>query len=247
MKKLSGLILAKLGSAWWYCVFTERSDTLNLSYYTLINKFHSNTDKDCDLLRERPALSTGRTPHDKQKCNCFDYSQNLIMSPRGPNAKMDLLTDWTTDRQLQSNSWLWQILRTIDNLARRTPTRDLQVTFRTPYLYDFITELYRQQAAMILNHENVNFRCIGRSEDQLRKYKRLKIVVVRQMTDHWALSIICYTNLGWQAWRVHRNAIFQLQRYNNKSAKKLKQSIYKKLKRTYVYVTWPRQELWTIT
>jgi hypothetical protein len=25
----------------------------------------ANTDKDCDLLQDRPVLSTGRTPHDK--------------------------------------------------------------------------------------------------------------------------------------------------------------------------------------
>jgi hypothetical protein len=39
------------------------------------------TDKDCDLLQDRPLLSTGRTSHGKQNRNCLDYSQNLVMSP----------------------------------------------------------------------------------------------------------------------------------------------------------------------
>jgi len=39
------------------------------------------TDKDCDLLHDRPVLSTGRTPHEKQNRNCLDYDQNPVMSP----------------------------------------------------------------------------------------------------------------------------------------------------------------------
>jgi hypothetical protein len=39
------------------------------------------TDKDCDLLQDRPVLSTGRIPHDKQNCNCLDNNINLVMSP----------------------------------------------------------------------------------------------------------------------------------------------------------------------
>jgi hypothetical protein len=31
------------------------------------------TDKDCDLLDDRPVLSTGRTTHEKQNGNCLDY------------------------------------------------------------------------------------------------------------------------------------------------------------------------------
>jgi hypothetical protein len=42
-----------------------------------------NTDKDCDLLHDRPVLSAGRTPNDEQSLNCLDYNQNLVMSPRG--------------------------------------------------------------------------------------------------------------------------------------------------------------------
>jgi len=45
------------------------------------------TDKDCDLSHDRPVLSTGRTPPDKQDRKCLDYNQNLIASPGGSYAK----------------------------------------------------------------------------------------------------------------------------------------------------------------
>jgi len=40
-------------------------------------------DKDFDLLHDRPVLSTGRTPNDKQNHNHLDYNQNLIIITRG--------------------------------------------------------------------------------------------------------------------------------------------------------------------
>jgi hypothetical protein len=45
------------------------------------------------------------------------------------------------------------------------------------YVYDFDTKLYRQQATVILHHENihVNFRNIDEGETQHRNYKRLKL------------------------------------------------------------------------
>jgi len=44
------------------------------------NVYIANTGKDCDLLCDRPVLSSGRMPHDKQNCKCLDYNQNLVMS-----------------------------------------------------------------------------------------------------------------------------------------------------------------------
>jgi len=49
------------------------------------------TNKDCDLLHNKPVLSTGRTPNEKQNRNWLDYSQNLVMSPRGAQSQ-----DWLT-------------------------------------------------------------------------------------------------------------------------------------------------------
>jgi hypothetical protein len=68
-----------------------------------------------------------------------------------------------------------RVLHTIDTLPRRTQTRDLHMAFKIPYLYDFVTKVCRQQATVILNHENVNIRNIGQGEAQHRKYKRLKL------------------------------------------------------------------------
>jgi hypothetical protein len=38
-----------------------------------------------------------------------------------------------------------------------------------------MTELCRQQAEVILNHDNENVRCIGQGEARHRKYKRLNL------------------------------------------------------------------------
>jgi hypothetical protein len=55
--------------------------------------YMANTEKDCDMLQDRPFLQSGRTPHDRQ---------NLVMNPRGVQCQ-DGLTDRPTVRQLQSN------------------------------------------------------------------------------------------------------------------------------------------------
>jgi hypothetical protein len=56
-----------------------------------------------------------------------------------------------------------KVLRTIGNLQRRTPVRELRVAFKIPHLCDFVTKLCRLQAALIQNHENVNVLHIGQS------------------------------------------------------------------------------------
>jgi hypothetical protein len=48
-----------------------------------------------------------------------------------------------------------KVLSTNGNLPKRTPTREVHVASKTPYLYGFITKLCRQQTAVILNHKNV--------------------------------------------------------------------------------------------
>jgi hypothetical protein len=54
-----------------------------------------------------------------------------------------------------------QVFRTIGNLPRRTPVRNLHMAFQLPYLYDYITKLCSQQSEVIQNHENANARDIG--------------------------------------------------------------------------------------
>jgi hypothetical protein len=59
-----------------------------------------------------------------------------------------------------------EALRTIGNLQRSTTTRDLHVAFKIPYLYDYGTKIGRQQAIVILNHEDVNICKNGQGEAQ---------------------------------------------------------------------------------
>jgi hypothetical protein len=55
-----------------------------------------------------------------------------------------------------------------------TPNRNFHMAFKILYLYDFFTQLCRDQEIVILNHENVNIRTIGQGEAHHRKYKRLE-------------------------------------------------------------------------
>jgi len=68
-----------------------------------------------------------------------------------------------------------EALRITGNAPRRTPTRDLYMAFKIPYFHDSLTKLCREQATIILNHENVNIRITGQGEARHKKYKRLKL------------------------------------------------------------------------
>jgi hypothetical protein len=68
-----------------------------------------------------------------------------------------------------------RVLRANSNLDRRTPVRDLHLAFKIPYVYDYITKLYRRQAEIILNHENPNVLAILEGEARHRKHNRLKL------------------------------------------------------------------------
>jgi hypothetical protein len=68
-----------------------------------------------------------------------------------------------------------KVLRTTANFPRCAPVRDLHTTFNFPHVYDYTTELCKQQAEVIQNHENDHVRGIGQGEARHRKYKRLKL------------------------------------------------------------------------
>jgi hypothetical protein len=68
-----------------------------------------------------------------------------------------------------------KVLRAIGNLDRRTSVHELQVAFKVPYVYDYITKLCRTQAEVILNHVNRNVSGIGQREATYKKYKRPKL------------------------------------------------------------------------
>jgi hypothetical protein len=47
-----------------------------------------------------------------------------------------------------------KVLRTIESFPSCTPLQDLHTAFNFPYVYDYITKLYGQQAEVIPNLEN---------------------------------------------------------------------------------------------
>jgi hypothetical protein len=49
------------------------------------------------------------------------------------------------------------------------------MAFNLPYVYDYITELCRQQAEVLQNHESEYVHSTGQGEARQRKYKRLKL------------------------------------------------------------------------
>jgi hypothetical protein len=51
-----------------------------------------------------------------------------------------------------------KVLHTTGNFPRCTPVCDLHMAFHLPYVYNYITQLYRQQAEVIQNHENEHIR-----------------------------------------------------------------------------------------
>jgi len=68
-----------------------------------------------------------------------------------------------------------KFLSNVGNFLRRIPARELHVAFKSPYVYDFVTVLRRQQAEVIQNYENATVRNIGQGKAVHRKYKRLKL------------------------------------------------------------------------
>jgi hypothetical protein len=68
-----------------------------------------------------------------------------------------------------------RVLRAIGNLDSRTQIRDLNLAFKIPYVYDYVTKLCRRQVEVILNHENPNVPAIGQEEARHRKHKGLKL------------------------------------------------------------------------
>jgi hypothetical protein len=68
-----------------------------------------------------------------------------------------------------------RVFRAIENFGRRTPFHKMQVAFKIPHVYDYITILCRAGAKVILNHINKNVRGIGQGEAMQRKCKRPKL------------------------------------------------------------------------
>jgi hypothetical protein len=68
-----------------------------------------------------------------------------------------------------------RVLRTTGKFPMLALVRDMHEAFQIPYVYDYITKLFMQQAEVIQNHETGNGRYIGQGEARHRKYKRLNL------------------------------------------------------------------------
>jgi len=72
-----------------------------------------------------------------------------------------------------------RVLCTIGKLSRRTSTSAFHLAFQIPYVYDYITKICRKQAEVIQNHDNVNFRNIGKTKPNIGNVKGKNLVPVR--------------------------------------------------------------------
>jgi hypothetical protein len=52
----------------------------------------------------------------------------------------------------------------------------MQMAFKIPYMYDYITKLCRKGAEVIQNHLNRNLHASGQEKAMHEKYKRLKLI-----------------------------------------------------------------------
>jgi hypothetical protein len=68
-----------------------------------------------------------------------------------------------------------KVLCTIGKFPRRMPGREFHMSFKLPYIYDYVAKLCRQHVEVIQNHENANVCNIGQGEPRHRKYKGLKL------------------------------------------------------------------------
>jgi hypothetical protein len=56
------------------------------------------------------------------------------------------------------------------------------MAFQIPYIYDYITELCRQQAEVIQNHDNENFATLEKAKPDLESIRGLNLAAVMCMT-----------------------------------------------------------------
>jgi hypothetical protein len=68
-----------------------------------------------------------------------------------------------------------KFIHTTGNIPRCITVQDFHTAFNLPYVYHYVTELCKQQAEVIQNHENEHVRSIGQGEARHRKHKRLKL------------------------------------------------------------------------
>jgi hypothetical protein len=76
---------------------------------------------------------------------------------------------------LKSQRLQIRLLRATAKLDRRTPVRELHVTFKITCVYGHVTELCRTQAEVNVNHIHPYIHGTGQGEARGRKYRRFKL------------------------------------------------------------------------
>jgi hypothetical protein len=66
--------------------------------------------------------------------------------------------------------------------GRRTPFRELNVALKIPYVYDYIPELCRTQAEVILNHVNPMYVVLDKQKPGKESTRGLNLAAVMPTT-----------------------------------------------------------------
>jgi hypothetical protein len=75
-----------------------------------------------------------------------------------------------------------KIPRAIDKFTNCTQVCDLHIAFQVPFIYDYITKLCRQQAEIILNHENAIFATSEKVKRNTGNTRGLSLATVKHTT-----------------------------------------------------------------
>jgi hypothetical protein len=75
-----------------------------------------------------------------------------------------------------------EVLRTIGNFSRRTSVREMHMAFHLTYVYSYMTKLCRQQAEVILNHDNQMFAILVKAKPDIENIRGLNLAAVRHTT-----------------------------------------------------------------
>jgi hypothetical protein len=62
-----------------------------------------------------------------------------------------------------------KVHRSTGNFPRHTPVCEMQMGSHFPYVHDYMTKLWMQEAEVILNHDNENVRYIGQGKTRHKK------------------------------------------------------------------------------
>jgi hypothetical protein len=77
-----------------------------------------------------------------------------------------------------------KVLRTIGNIPRHTPVRELHKAFNSPYIYDYVTKLCRQQAELYKIMKMQMSALLGKAKPDTENIRGLNLAAVKRKTVH---------------------------------------------------------------